>query len=160
LVLVDTVVTDKKGAYIHDLTAKDFRVYEDGKEQPIKSFSFEADPTAPSNSHPHYMVLFFDNSSTELTDQIQARQAATKFIDTNAGPNRLMAIVNFGASLSIAQNFTSDAERLKKVVGGLSRSYVASNPELASMGGVQLSSTELDFGRTPHCERCAAWRRV
>jgi len=38
LVLVDTVVTDKKGAYIRDLTVKDFRVWEDNKEQPIKSF--------------------------------------------------------------------------------------------------------------------------
>ncbi len=147
LVLVDTVVTDKKGAYIHDLTAKDFRVYEDGKEQTIKSFSYEADPATPENSRPHYMVLFFDNSSTELADQIQARQAAGKFIDTNAGPNRLMAVVNFGGSLSVAQNFTSDADRLKKVVAGLSRSYVASNPELASTGPVMLSSAELDFGQ-------------
>ena len=146
LVLVDTVVTDKKGAYIHDLTAKDFRVYEDGKEQAIKSFSYEADPATPENSRPHYMVLFFDNSSMETSDQVQARIAAAKFIDTNAGPNRLMAIVNFGGALSIAQNFTSDADRLKKVVAGLSRSYVASNPELASMGAVTLSSAELDFG--------------
>jgi hypothetical protein len=33
LVLVDTVVTDKKGNYIHDLEAKDFKVWEDNKEQ-------------------------------------------------------------------------------------------------------------------------------
>ena len=58
-----------------------------------------------------------------------------------------MAIVNFGGALSIAQNFTSDADRLKKVVAGLSRSYVASNSELASMGAVALSSAELDFGQ-------------
>ena len=147
LVLVDAVVTDKKGAYLNDLTMKDFRVYEDGKEQEIKSFSFEADPAIAPNSHPHYMVLFFDNSSTEFGDQIQARQAAEKLIDTNAGPNRLMAIVNFGGSLSIAQNFTSDADRLKKVVAGLNRSYVASNPELASVGPVTISSAELDFGQ-------------
>ncbi len=50
LVLVDTVVTDKKGAYVHDLVLKDFRVWEDNKEQSIKSFSFEADPASPSSS--------------------------------------------------------------------------------------------------------------
>ena len=33
LVLVDTVVMDKKGNYVHDLTGKDFRVWEDNKEQ-------------------------------------------------------------------------------------------------------------------------------
>ena len=38
LVLVDTIVTDKKGNYITDLTVKDFKVWEDNKEQPIKSF--------------------------------------------------------------------------------------------------------------------------
>ena len=41
LVLVDTVVTDKKGAYIHDLELKNFRVWEDNKEVTVKSFSFE-----------------------------------------------------------------------------------------------------------------------
>ena len=39
---MDAVVTDKKGAYVHDLEAKDFKVWEDNKEQQIKSFSFEA----------------------------------------------------------------------------------------------------------------------
>ncbi len=36
VVLVDAVVTNKKGEYVHDLTAKDFKVWEDNKEQTIK----------------------------------------------------------------------------------------------------------------------------
>ena len=39
LVLVDAVVTDKKGNYVRDLTGKDFKVFEDNKEQPVASFS-------------------------------------------------------------------------------------------------------------------------
>lgn len=39
LVLVDAVVTDKHGNYVRDLGAKDFKVYEDGKEQKIASVS-------------------------------------------------------------------------------------------------------------------------
>ena len=39
LVLVDAVVTDKKGNYVHDLAQKDFKVFEDNKEQQIASFS-------------------------------------------------------------------------------------------------------------------------
>src|SRR5580698_3363700 len=97
LVLVDAVVTDKKGNYIKDLEAKDFKVWEDNKEQPIKSFSFEAGSTAPSNQR-HYLVLFFDNSTMQFGDQARARQAAAKFIDANAGPNHLMSIVNFGGA--------------------------------------------------------------
>src|ERR1700680_3424638 len=74
LVLVDAVVTDKKGGYVHDLEAKNFRVWEDNKEQPIKNFSFEGDPNSPLNGRKHYLVLFFDNSSMNPADPIRARQ--------------------------------------------------------------------------------------
>ena len=68
LVLVDTVVTDKKGDYIRDLAQKDFKVWEDGKEQSVTSFSFE-ESAGSSNPQPHYMVLFFDNSTMDMGDQ-------------------------------------------------------------------------------------------
>ena len=146
LVLVDTVVTDKKGQYVHDLTAKDFKVLEDNKEQTISSFSFEADPASPTNSRKRYLVLFFDNSTMGFGEQAQAREAAAKFIDANTGPNRLTAIVNFGGSLQIAQNFTADSDRLKKVVSGVKFSNVSSNAENASLGGAGLSRAEAAFG--------------
>ena len=147
LVLVDTVVTDKKGAYIHDLVLKDFRVWEDNKEQSIKSFSFEADPASPSGSQKRYLVLFFDNSTMNPGDQIRARQAAAKFIDNNAGPNRLMAVVNFGGSVQIAQNFTADADRLKQVVSGVKSSAVSpNNVEVASIGMPRLGGAASDYG--------------
>jgi VWFA-related protein len=144
LVLVDAVVTDKKGAYVHNLTAKDFKVFEDNKEQQVKTFSFEADPASPSNSLPRYIVLFFDNSTMNLSDQGLARKAAVNFIQANAGPNRLMAIVNFGGSLQIAQNFTADAERLKSVASGLQISLV--NPTGASSGTASLSGAYFNYG--------------
>jgi VWFA-related protein len=142
LVLVDTVVTDKKGNYVHDLTVKDFRVWEDNKEQVIKNFSFEADPASPTNAQPHYLVLFFDNASMNFSDQAQARKAATEFIDKNAGPNRLMAIVNYGGSIQIAQNFTPDAERLKAIVSGNQIAYAPSN----SSQGARLTRAAMDYG--------------
>jgi VWFA-related protein len=146
LVLVDTVVTDKKGAYIHDLVLKDFRVWEDNKEQAIKSFSFEADPASPSSSQKRYLVLFFDNSTMNPGDQIRARQAAARFIDNNAGPNRLMAVVNFGGAVQIAQNFTADADRLKQVVSGVKSSAVSPNAEVASIGMPRLGRGAADYG--------------
>ncbi len=140
LVLVDTVVTDKKGNYIHDLTGKDFRVWEDNKEQKVESFSFEADPSSPLSAQNRYLILFFDNSTMQFGEQMQARQAAIKFLDSNAGPKRLVAIVNFGGSLQIAQNFTDDKDRLKRVVNGVKFSSVSPNGDLASTGAVQLGS--------------------
>src|SRR5580693_3596707 len=144
LVLVDTVVTDKKGNYIHDLEAKDFKVWEDNKEQTIKSFSFEAGTASPTNPQKHYLVLFFDNSSMDFGAQGRARQAAAKFIDANGGPNRLMAIVNFGGALQIAQNFTDDTQRLKNVVNGVKFSAVSPNASDAS--APQLSAQMASFG--------------
>ena len=63
LVPVDVVVQDKKGNYIHDLEQKDFKVWEDNKEQQIKNFSFEADPNSPLAQQKKYLVLFFDLST-------------------------------------------------------------------------------------------------
>src|SRR5271168_4195771 len=56
-VLVDSVVTDKKGNYLRDLKAKDFKVWEDNKEQNITSFSFEEEGNPSGPTKPHYMVL-------------------------------------------------------------------------------------------------------
>ena len=41
-VLVDAVAVDKKGKFATDLTEKDFRVWEDGREQQINGFSLES----------------------------------------------------------------------------------------------------------------------
>ncbi len=109
-VLVDAIVTAKNGAYVRDLTAKDFHISQDGKEQAIKGFTVES-PSATSQTRS--MVLFFDETSMEPRDQITVRQAASSFIDAEAGPNHRMAIVIFNGSMRIAQSFTDNAGRLK-----------------------------------------------
>jgi VWFA-related protein len=117
LVLVDTVVTDRKGNYVRDLTQKDFRVFEDNKEQSITAFSLETG-TTPDESRKHYIVLFFDDTTGAAT-QAFARQAAAKFIESNAGPDRLMATAEYSGTLRVTQNFTADADKLKQAVAGL-----------------------------------------
>ena len=139
-VRVDVIVTDKKGNYIHDLKAEDFRVYEDNKQQPVTNFAFGADPQLSPGLQRRYIILFFDNSTMELSDQPQARAAAAKFIDENAGPDRVMAVVDFGGALKIKQNFTADSARLKLAVQSIGTSSVqpnanASNSGSASSGG-------------------------
>jgi len=154
VVLVDAVVTGKKGEYVRDLTAKEFRVFEDGTEQKITSFSFEADPNSPANTQKRYMVLFFDNSTMDFGAQARARDAAARFIDANAGPNRLMAVVNYGGSVQLAQNFTANTERLKQVVAGVKFANVSPDPnnpmnapvEVASLGMPSLGNAAASFG--------------
>src|SRR5512144_1603551 len=63
LVLVDVIVTDKKGRHLSDLESKDFRIYEDDKEQAISSFSrMTESPGAEAAANRRYILLFFDNS--------------------------------------------------------------------------------------------------
>src|SRR5882757_9934828 len=155
VVLVDAVVTDKKGNYVHDLTQKDFKVYEDNKEQAVTSFTFGNDPSGPVSAQKRYMILFFDNSSMAAPDQIQARAAAAKFIAQGAGPERLMAVVDFGGSLMVRQNFTASPELLTAAVNGVKNPNIETNGQsaalaapvmIASSGMSTISSAEADFG--------------
>ena len=144
LVLVDSVVTDKKGTYVPDLTQKDFKIFEDNKEQSITSFTYEADPASPNNNQKHYLVLFFDNASVGMGDQMQARAAAQKFVDNNTGPNKFIAVVNFSGTLRITQNFTNDPDQLRAVISGAKSSTVstsdAGTPGLSNSGAATLSA--------------------
>src|SRR5881296_4088779 len=153
LVLVDAVVADKKGNYIRDLTQNDFKVFEDNKEQPISTFSSGADAATQASGQRHYLILFFDNSTMAAPDQIQARSAAAKFIQANAGPDRMMAVVDFGGSLRIVQNFTANADVLQAAVSGVKTSSVDPNappPDVpvtvASAGFSSLGNAAADFG--------------
>ncbi len=151
VVRVDVIVTDKKGKYVHDLTAKDFHVFDNDKEQSIVNFSFGSEnPSASSDRH--YMILFFDDATMGMSEQPRARQAALKFIDANAGPDRVMAVVDFTGALRIVQNFTADADRLKKAAGTFKLSALASDDSIGGTGGdaspasPALFQTEDDFG--------------
>jgi VWFA-related protein len=122
VVLVDAIVTGKKGAYVRDLTAKDFRVWQDGKEQAIKSLTFQA---KSADTQPHFLVLFFDNTGIPARDQAPVRQAAAGFVDANSGPNHLVAVVNYNGSVRVAQNFTDNSGRLKNAVNRAESSVAA-----------------------------------
>jgi VWFA-related protein len=134
LTLVDAVVTDKKGNYVHDLTQNDFKLYEDNKEQKVASFSFGADPATPAQEQKRYLVLFFDNSTMSIVDNIQARAAAKNFIDANAGPDRLMAVADFSLNLRVLQSFTANADLLRAAAAGVNSSSADPNAQVASTG--------------------------
>jgi VWFA-related protein len=134
LTLVDAVVTDKKGNYVHDLTQNDFKLYEDNKQQKVASFSFGADPATPAQEQKRYLVLFFDNSTMSIVDNVQARAAAKSFIDANAGPDRLMAVADFSLNLRVLQSFTADADLLRAAAAGVNSSSADPNAQAASTG--------------------------
>ena len=126
LVLVDAVVTGKKDQPVRDLSAKDFRVWEDNKEQSIQSVSLN---TSRSNR----TILFFDSGNLSAADQLRLRPDLGRFIDANAGPDHVMAIVNYDQGLQVAQTFTDNPGRLKDALNNTQPWYGAASPTLAEV---------------------------
>jgi VWFA-related protein len=157
---VDVIATDKKGGYIKDLEVKEFQVFEDNRQQEITSFSRPVEAQGPRGpSQPGYIVLFIDDSTMTTEDQMLARRAAVQFMEKTASPERLIAVVDFGGTTQVVQNFTSDSEKLKRATAGLKFSAVSPNistptADIASMGGAsggigsmgRISLAEADFG--------------
>ncbi len=162
LVVVDVRVWDKKGNPITDLKHDDFRVFEDGARQEIRSFSVEriaqlATATAENTPSPtidlaklppntpqeqvlrvlqdrRLMVLFFDLSSMAVDDLMRALKSATRFVDAQMTPADLVAVVTYSSDLRIAQNFTNDHKQLAKVLDSIRVGEAASLAEAGSEG--------------------------
>ena len=121
-VVIDVTVTGKKGATsAGELNAKDFSIWEDGKQQKINSVSSVAGDPEASLKH---FVLYFDVGAMSVSDKQTSENAAADFVKGLASPDRYMAVVNmttFGPK--VLQDFTSSAAALGKAVAtvGLTR---------------------------------------
>src|SRR6185295_20233510 len=73
LVSVPVSVINRQGQYVVDLQKQDFRVFEDGKEQPIVHFS--------NVDQPFSVVLLIDTSGSTAPFIDQNKAAAKAFVD-------------------------------------------------------------------------------
>lgn len=159
VVLVDVRVFDKSGMAVTDLKPGDFRVYEDGVEQKISSFSFEnveklqaatgpnAAPavidlsnlppkvTAASVVQDHRMiVLFFDMTSMPIDDLMRILKAADAFLSKQMSPADLVAIATYTSDLRIVRDFTNDRAALEKSLDAIRLGEESSLSEAGSEG--------------------------
>ncbi|MFI5103316.1 MAG: VWA domain-containing protein [Terriglobales bacterium] len=141
LVVVDVITTDAKGKPVAGLNKEDFTLFEDGKPQQIKVFSFQPPASAtveaakavpaaarlPENvftNVPAYKttgalnVILLDWLNTPNLNQTDARLRLLKIVD-QLPQGRPVAIFLLGAKLQLIQDFTSDPEVLRRVVGNL-----------------------------------------
>ena len=136
VVLVDAVAVDRQNKFARDLTQKDFRVLEDGKEQKITSFSLESAGVSPDRSSKHFIVLFFDTATLTPSTLLTVRQDAFSFVDSFASPDRYMAVIAWGGDMQVLQNFTPDATRIKDALARVRNSPLAAPaPNAGGRGG-------------------------
>jgi VWFA-related protein len=148
LVTVNVVVRDRNGNVIKGLTRDDFTVIEDGKPQTVDTFDFEEvdaanNPPPPSDiptilggvgkpvpaplvGRPvvdmhdrRLVVLMFDLSSMALEDTQRALDAARDYVNKKVGQADTVAIVTYGSSLDVRQDFTSDRNVLLNTIDRL-----------------------------------------
>ncbi len=134
LVLVDVVVTDKKGKPVRGLTKDDFALKEDSKPEEIAVFEWEgpteeprpSPPPLPENvytNRPEYhpppgplTIVLLDAVNTPQTDQVRMREEILQYLDSHFTSGQRTAILALTDRLLVLQDFTADRDLLMAAV--------------------------------------------
>ncbi len=149
LVVVNVSAKDKDNNPIPGLTANDFVVTEDGKQQKIAVFEYQQleEPAAPVAAQPaavapakaavaakpaqtappspvkykdrRLLVLFFDLAGMPVEDQMRAQQGALKFINSQIVQSDLVSVMTYSSTLQVVQDFTDNRDLLLSAVKDL-----------------------------------------
>jgi VWFA-related protein len=135
-VLLDVIVTDRKGNHILGLGPDDFIIKENGVQQTIDSVDYftnrrlleQREDQAPFQvervREERYFIFFFDKPSdpSVLSDQLtHARRSVQTFINKEMKDTDLVAIVGHDIRLKIYSDFTSDKKQLAAALNEASR---------------------------------------
>jgi len=113
-VLLPVTVRDQSGQIVIGLTPKDFRVFEDGVEQPLSDLSLRSVPVD--------VVLMVDTSSSVVGNLDDFRRAAIGFAE-HLAPNDRLSLIQFDDRVRLLQDWTSNRVQfrrsLNRVVPGM-----------------------------------------
>jgi VWFA-related protein len=113
-VAVDVIVTDRKNAPVIDLRKEDFEVFEDGRPQPIEEFRLiridgtprpdapaprrirtrDDEQTEAGREDVRVVAILLDDYHTRKLTALSVKEPLTKFIETQLGPDDLVAVVS------------------------------------------------------------------
>ncbi|MGA9937810.1 MAG: VWA domain-containing protein [Candidatus Acidiferrales bacterium] len=153
LVPVRVVVRDSNGNAIANLHREDFQLFEDGKPQIVSNFTVEtlaspsgslmnASENKPGEPAPaaanaaflppaRFVALLFDDPHLNLQDLMQARIAASSYVDKYLVPTDRVAI--FTVSGQTQADFTDDRAKLhQKLAALLPRGVTAGDPSVSA----------------------------
>jgi Ca-activated chloride channel family protein len=104
LILVPVTVTDPLGTPVSGLPREAFRLFENGVEQEIRSFSTEDAPVS--------WTILFDASQSMAGKLAHSREAVKRFLDA-ARPGDEYSLVEFKSQPNVLSGFTTDDQRLE-----------------------------------------------
>lgn len=108
LVLIQCSVFGPDGAPLRNLTAKQFRVYDEESERPVEFFAAGA-------KEPARVALVIDASPSVLPETEEMKQAADALVEGLA-PADQVAVVDFSAHTYLQTGFTGARDVLRKAV--------------------------------------------
>jgi Ca-activated chloride channel family protein len=113
-VVVPVSVTDEKGKFVSDLEAKDFKIYEDGREQAIAYFNRERNQPVVVG-----FILDLSNASRLHWKNFQesAMQLVWNLLQDDSRSNKFSGfLVTYGNDAELAVNTTSDADKITEYI--------------------------------------------
>jgi VWFA-related protein len=153
LVPVRVIVRDAKGHAVSTLRKEDFQLFQDGKPQIISNFSVvtpasignpvvatSATPavapqpgaTAPPAFLPpsRFVALLFDDAYINMQDAMQARIAASRYVDSSLAPTDRAAVFTVSGQFQV--DFTDDRAKLQAALKGIQPRAVTAAAEPSS----------------------------
>src|SRR6266478_1871892 len=119
LVPMDVAVTDDQGRPVKNLTAGDFRIFEDGVERRIAFFNLER---RGGDNRPIAVVFALDVSGSMSPKELEGlRSAMQVFVEHLGDRTSLFSVIAFGMSAKTIQNFTNDRQKLERACDRLAR---------------------------------------
>lgn len=129
VVVVNATVTDRSGKPVTDLNPEDFRVYDDGKPQPIQTFALESySPAGVDNAgasekkenaepapKPRLISIVIDDLTMELpADLMRMIQSITDYIKKEVSPMDMIALVSGSGNVQLP--FSDDPQQLAQAI--------------------------------------------
>lgn len=121
LVVMNVTVLDAQGKFVHGLRRSDFKIYEDGQEQPaalISTFSVEETPFAAA--------ILLDASGSMESHMTLARSAAIRFLDKLRADD-VAAVYKFDAEIEKVQDFSPSRDLAPMAFGIRARGMTSLN---------------------------------
>ena len=142
---IDVFVRDRDGNPVEGLTAKDFRVLQDGAEMSITNFTSmsadmlepapvqsvadatESDPntTIPHPIEPTRVILIFDNENLFPPDRTRVMKGVRTFVDEVLAARVEMMVLSTRRSVAVGQPFTTDRDAVMRALDRVAKESAA-----------------------------------